>query len=68
MIFLTLLLSLHEYLLQAFAVVKYFKKFIYSFIYFLVALGLCCCVQTFSNCSEQGLLIVGASLLAEHWL
>ena len=64
MIFLTLLLSLHEYLLQAFAVVKYFKKFIY----FLVALGLCCCVQTFSNCSEQGLLIVGASLLAEHWL
>ena len=43
---------------------------------FLAALGLCCCMQTFSSCSEQGLLfvsmcrlfIVMASLDAEHGL
>ena len=47
------------------------------FIYlFLVALGLCCCAQAFSSCSEQGLLFVVvcglltvvASLIAEHRL
>ena len=45
------------------------------FIYlFLAALGLCCCTQAFSSCSEWGLLfvavcrllIVVASLVAEH--
>ena len=48
---------------------------IYFLIYF-VALGLCCCVQAFSSCGEQGLLfimvhrllIVVASLVAEHRL
>ena len=47
------------------------------FIYlFLAALGLCCCVQAFSSCSEQGLLFVVvrrlliavASLVVEHGL
>ena len=47
------------------------------FIYlFLAALGLCCCVQAFSSCSERGLLFVAvrglltavASLVAEHGL
>ena len=29
------------------------------FIYlFLAALGLCCCVQAFSSCSERGLLFI----------
>ena len=49
----------------------------YLFIYlFLAALGLCCCVQAFSSCSEwgllfvvvRGLLIVVASFVAEHGL
>ena len=47
------------------------------FIYlFLAVLGLCCCVQAFSSCSERGLLFVAvrrlliavASLVAEHRL
>ena len=46
------------------------------FIYFLTALGLRCCAQAFSSCSERGLLfaevrrllIVVASLAAEHRL
>ena len=53
----------------------------YVFIYlwmdgWLTALGLCCCAQAFSSCGEQGLLfivvrrllIVAASLVAEHGL
>ena len=47
-----------------------------NFIYFLAALGLCCCTQAFSSCGEQGLLFVAvlmlliavASLVAEHRL
>ena len=43
---------------------------------FLAALGLCCCMQAFSSCGERGLLfialhgllIVVASLVAEHGL
>ena len=43
---------------------------------FLAALGLCCCTQAFSSCGERGLLfvevhgllIVVASLVAEHRL
>ena len=43
-------------------------------IFFLAALGLCCCVRAFSNDGERGLLfvevrgllIVVASLVAEH--
>ena len=50
-----------------------FLKFIYLFI---AALGLCCCTWAFSSCGEQGLLfvavrgllIVVASLVAEHGL
>ena len=54
-----------------------FKKFINLFIcLFLAALGLRCCAQAFSSCSEQGLLFVVvhrlliavASLVAEHGL
>ena len=52
-----------------------FKKIYFSYL-FLAALGLCCCVQAFSSCSEQGLLFVEvrglltavASLVAEHGL
>ena len=52
---------------------SYFK-FIYYL--FLVALGLCCCAQAFSSCSERGLLFVVvrglliavASLVVEHGL
>ena len=32
------------------------KKKSYFLIYFLVVLGLCCCVWALSSCSEQGLL------------
>ena len=50
--------------------------FIYLFIYFLAALGLCCCTRAFSICGELGLLFVAvrrfliavASLVAEHGL
>ena len=49
----------------------------YLFIYlFMAVLGLCCCVRAFSSCGERGLqfvavhglLIVVASLVAEHGL
>ena len=50
--------------------------FINLFILFLAALGLSCCTQAFSSCSEQGLLFVAvhglliavASLVAQHGL
>ena len=60
-----------------------FRSTIYLFIYvnlfiylFLAALGLCCCSWAFSSCGERGLLfvvvrgllIVVASLVAEHGL
>ena len=53
--------------------INFFKKFIYLF---LAVLGLRCHVQAFSSCGEQGLLfvavrgllIVVASLVAEHRL
>ena len=56
---------------------NYQFNFINVFIYlFLAALGLCCCMQAFSSCSEQGLLFFAvprlltavASLVAEHGL
>ena len=41
-----------------------FNKFIYLFIYLLLAaLGLCCCVRAFSSCGEQGLLFVAVRRL-----
>ena len=51
------------------------KKIFFIYL-FLAALGLRCCVQAFSSCSEQelvlvavhGLLIAVASLVAEHGL
>ena len=56
-----------------------FFKYIYLFIYYLfilAALGLCCCLRALSSCCERGLLfvvvsrllIVVASLVAEHGL
>ena len=50
--------------------------FIYLFILILAVLGLRCCAQAFSSCSQwellfivvHGLLIVVASLVAEHEL
>ena len=55
-------------------IIFFFK--INLFILFLAALGLCCCVRAFSSCGERGLLfivvrgllIVVASLVAEHVL
>ena len=58
-------------------VIFFFKKIIYLFIYlFLTVLGLHCCAWAFSSCGEwgllfvvvRGLLIVVASLVAEHGL
>ena len=54
----------------------FLNKFIYFIYLFLAALGLCCCTQAFSSCSEQGLLFVAVcrlliavvSLVAEHGL
>ena len=51
-------------------------KFIYLFILFLAALGLCCRARAFSSCAERGLLFVVvrglliavASLVAEQGL
>ena len=53
-----------------------FNKFIYFIYLLLAALGLHCCTRVHSSCSEQGLLfiavcgllIVVASLVAEHRL
>ena len=54
------------------------KGFFFSFLFykFILYLGLCCCIQTFSSCGEwgllffvvHGLLTVVASLVAEHGL
>ena len=55
----------------------FFFKIIYLLIYLVLAvLGLYCCVQAFSSCSERGLLFVAvcelltavASLVVEHGL
>ena len=55
----------------------FFLTYLFKFIYlFLAVLGLNCCMQAFSSCSEQGLLFVVvrglliavASLVAEHRL
>ena len=51
-------------------------SFCFSFFFFLAALGLRCYVQSFSSCSERGLLFVAvsgllievASLVEEHGL
>ena len=53
-----------------------FKKNLFIYLLFLAASGLCCCPRAFSGCGEQGLLfvavrgllIVVASLVAEHGL
>ena len=39
-----------------FLIFKKINKFIYLF--FMVTLGLQCCVQAFSSCGEQGLLFI----------
>ena len=54
----------------------FLNKFILFIYLFLAALGLCCCAWAFSSCVElglrfvvvHGLLIVVASLAAEHTL
>ena len=65
------------YNFQCTKVVKFILKYlIFSFNLFLAALGLRCCTQAFSSCSERGLLfvvvrgllIVVASLVVEHGL
>ena len=57
-------------------VLFFLNIFIYLFVLFSAALGLRCCAQAFSGCSERGLLFVVvrglliavASLVAEHGL
>ena len=57
-------------------IIFFLNLFICLFVLFLAALGLCCCTQAFSSCGERGLLfvavrgllIVVASLVAEHGL
>ena len=52
------------------------KNFFFRLIFFLAALGLCCCERAFSSCVEQGLLFLAvcgpliavASLAVEHRL
>ena len=65
------------YNFQCTKVVKFILKYlIFSFNLFLAALGLRCCTQAFSSCSEKGLLFVVvrglliavASLVVEHGL
>ena len=69
--------SLYFNFLQKLFIYINFYLFIYLFIYLILAvLGLCCCAQAFSSCSEQGLLFIAvhglltvvASLFAELWL
>ena len=56
--------------------ILFLYKFIYFIYLFLAVLGLRCCARAFSSCGEQGLLfvvvhgllIVVASLVAEHGL
>jgi len=56
--------------------VGFFFLITYLLVYFLVVLGLGCCVRAFSSCREQGLLfsavygllIVVAPLAVEHRL
>ena len=58
------------------SILFYLFFIIYLFILFLAVLGLRCCTQAFSSCSEQGLffvavcglLIVVPPLVAEHGL
>ena len=64
---------MHKPRQKARAKMGFFYKFVYLF---LAALGLRCCAQAFSSCSERGLLFVAvrgllvavASLVAEHGL
>ena len=61
---------------MAVSFIIFLNKFIYFIYLFLTALGLRCCAQAFSSCSEQGLLFIAvcglliavASLVAEHRL
>ena len=55
---------------------SFFLSYKFIYILFLAALGLCCCVQAFSSCGEQGLVFVAVhglliavpSLVVEHGL
>ena len=67
----------HKFIIVSFFLNNFFShKFIYFIYLFLAALGLRCCAQAFSSCSERGLLFVAvhglliavASLVAEHGL
>ena len=65
--------TLHEFFSRTELYSQYNILFIYLF---MAGLGLCCCAQAFSSCSEQGLFFVAvhelpiavASLIAEHRL
>ena len=54
----------------------YLSVYLFIYLFILAALGLRCCVRTFSSCSERGLLFVAmcrlliavASLVADHRL
>ena len=60
----------------SFFVCLFYKFIFYLYYLFLAVLGLCCCARAFSTCGEQGLLFIAvrgllimvASLVAEHRL
>ena len=71
-----IIFTFFSHLLLQEGVLAFLKKLIYLIYLFLSALGLCCCVWVFSSCGKQrllfvavrGLLILVASLVAEHGL
>ena len=66
----------NEYMQKFVEMIYALYKSLQHFFFFLAALGLRCCAQAFSSCSERGLLFVAvrglliavASLVAEHGL
>jgi len=62
-------LGIHAFVLYFYVSISALKvfKIFFKFILFLAALGLCCCAWAFSSCDAE-LLIVMASLAAEHGL
>ena len=61
----------HERLLNILLIMEvavFLLIYLILFILFLAALGLRCCAQAFSSCSEQGLLVVAVHGLLIGWL
>ena len=76
MVDLTTIRIIHLKTRYQFSLTRFFCLFVFLIYLFLAALGLRCCARAFSSCGEWGLLfiavcgllIVVASLVAEHRL